>query len=215
MEHIGTIVRLIEAAFIGGLIGYEREINNQPAGLRTHIILCLGSALIMVVSLKFGPPGSIYDPGRIAAQVVTGVGFLGAGAIMRMGASIRGITTAASIWTTAGIGLAVGAGMHAEAVSTTAILLLSLITLKKLRRRTTGRLLDLQVRQEDERIIEEIEDLLSRERCIVRSVEVRKHPETGMVHIQMEMGVPPRGFDPAHLIEALTRNPSVVRAEVR
>ena len=218
MDQIGAVVRLLEAAFRGGLIGFEREQNNQPAGLRTHIILCLGSALIMIVSLRFGPPGSAYDPGRIAAQVVSGIGFLGAGAIMRMGASVRGITTAASIWTTAGIGLAVGSGLHVEAFSVTAIVLLSLAALKKVERRFTGlrrfRLLEVQVRQEDEEIVQEIEDVLSKERCNVRSWEVRKNPETGMVHIQIEVSVP-RDFDPAHLIESLTRNPFVVQADVR
>ncbi|OGL58188.1 MAG: hypothetical protein A3J27_00895 [Candidatus Tectomicrobia bacterium RIFCSPLOWO2_12_FULL_69_37] len=218
MAPLGTFALLLEAAFLGGLIGFERERNNQPAGLRTHIILCLGSALIMVVSFRVASGGAAYDPGRIAAQVVTGVGFLGAGAIMRMGGSVRGLTTAASIWATSGIGLAVGAGMHAEAVSATAILLLSLAALKKVGRRITGRLrfrmLDLQVRQEDEEILQEIEDLLSKERCNVRSLEVRKHPETGTVHLQVEVGIP-RDFEPARLVEALTRNPHVIQADVR
>lgn len=218
MEQLWTFVRLIEAAFLGGLIGFERERNNQPAGLRTHIILCLGSALIMVVSHRVASGGAVYDPGRIAAQVVSGIGFLGAGAILRMGASVRGLTTAASIWTTSGIGLAVGAGMHAEAISATAILLLSLAALKRVGRRITGRLrfrrLMIEVRQEDEEILQEIEDILSKERCNVRSMEVKKHPETGTFHVQVEMSVP-RDFDPAHLLEALTRNPYVIEADVR
>ncbi|MBI1724467.1 MAG: MgtC/SapB family protein [Candidatus Tectomicrobia bacterium] len=218
MEQLWTFVRLIEAAFLGGLIGFERERNNQPAGLRTHIILCLGSALIMVVSHRVASGGAVYDPGRIAAQVVSGIGFLGAGAILRMGASVRGLTTAASIWTTSGIGLAVGAGMHAEAISATAILLLSLAALKRVGRRITGRLrfrrLVIEVRQEDEEILQEIEDILSKERCNVRSMEVKKHLETGTFHVQVEMSVP-RDFDPAHLLEALTRNPYVIEADVR
>jgi putative Mg2+ transporter-C (MgtC) family protein len=213
-----TILLLLEAAFLGGCIGFERERNNQPAGLRTHIILCMGSALIMIVSLKFAPPGGVNDPGRIAAQVVSGIGFLGGGAILRMGASVRGITTAASIWTTAAIGLAVGARLHVEAVATTAILLISLSVLKRVERRFFGRrrfrLLEIQVRQENEEIVQEIEDLLSKQRCDSRTMEVRRHPETGMIHLQIEMSVP-RDFEPASLIESLTRNTYVVRADVR
>lgn len=103
--------RLCLAALLGGLVGLERELHSQPAGLRTHLIVSLGACLMMLVSLhmaQLGPtPG---DPGRIAAQVVTGIGFLGAGAIMRFGMSVKGLTTAACLWTVAGVGLAVGCG---------------------------------------------------------------------------------------------------------
>lgn len=112
----------------------EREIRNQPAGFRTHTILCVGSALIMIVSFK----GSLVyglktsDPMRIAAQVVSGIGFLGAGAILRIGVSIKGLTTAASLWTTAAIGLAAGAGFYIEGAIATALVLLSLFLLGKM-----------------------------------------------------------------------------------
>lgn len=214
--QLETVLLLLEAAFLGALIGLERERNNQPAGLRTHIILCLGSALIMVVSARVAGEG--YDPGRIAAQVVSGIGFLGAGAILRMGASVRGITTAASIWTSAGIGLAVGARLHVEAAAATAILLVSLTVLKSVERRFIVRMrfrrLEIQVRQENEEVVQQIEDLLSKQRCNARSMEVRKHPETGVVHLQIEMSVP-RDFDPGRLIESLTRQDFVVRADLR
>lgn len=216
--QLETVLLLLEAAFLGALIGFERERNNQPAGLRTHIILCLGSALIMVVSQRVAAGGAAYDPGRIAAQVVSGIGFLGAGAILRMGASVRGITTAASIWTSAGIGLAVGARLHLEAVAATSILLLSLTVLKWLERRFFGRrrfrILEIQVRQENEEVVQQIEDLLSKQRCNSRTMEVRKNPETGMVHLQFEMSVP-RDFEPGILIESLSRNSFVVRADLR
>src|SRR5438045_3802502 len=103
--------RLCLAGLLGGLIGFEREVNSQPAGLRTHMIVSLGSCLIMLVSIHMSElaPGR-SDPARIAAQVVAGIGFLGAGAIMRSGLSVRGLTTAACLWTAAAIGLAVGCG---------------------------------------------------------------------------------------------------------
>lgn len=95
---------LLLAWVLGGLIGWQREARGRAAGLRTHVLVCLGSCLITRVSLSVG------DPGRIAAQIVTGIGFLGAGVILRRGESVRGLTTAATVWVVAGIGIAVGAG---------------------------------------------------------------------------------------------------------
>lgn len=131
--------RLILAVVLGGLVGLEREMHGRPAGFRTHILVCLGSALVMVVS--FHPfshlvaQGVDADPTRIAAQVVSGIGFLGAGTILREGASIRGLTTAASLWVVAGIGLAVGAGYYAGALLTTALVVVSLFWLNRIEMR--------------------------------------------------------------------------------
>ena len=217
-EQISFIFRLIEAAILGGLIGLERERSNQPAGLRTHIILCLGSALIMEVSMRVGEGSPGGDPGRIAAQVVSGVGFLGAGAILRMGASVRGLTTAASIWTTSGIGLAVGAGYHVEAVSAVVIMLLSLGVLKKVGRRLSGKrrhkFLEIEVSGTDEEVIQELEDILSKERCDIREIDVRKNPDGDSMRIRMQLTTP-RDFDSPRLVEALTRQVYVTRVEVR
>lgn len=111
------LVRIIISFVMGALIGLEREINNQPAGLRTHILISIGSTLVMLISLYI-PQGaeSAGDPGRIAAQVVSGIGFLGAGAILKFGADIKGLTTAASIWAMAAVGMAVGAGMYSISI---------------------------------------------------------------------------------------------------
>ncbi|MBO8126945.1 MAG: MgtC/SapB family protein [Firmicutes bacterium] len=128
--------RLLAAFFFGGLIGLERETHGRPAGLRTHILVGLGSALIMVVSI-YGLQGlgAAYDPGRIAAQVVSGIGFLGAGTILREGLSIRGLTTAASLWMVAGIGLAAGSGLIVVAGIATLIALVVLYFLHPLENR--------------------------------------------------------------------------------
>lgn len=127
------IKRLIISAFIGGLIGMEREINNRPAGLRTHVLVTLGSALIMLISIdgfhNLGNGGYGGDPSRLAAQVVSGIGFLGAGTIMRTGNNIVGLTTAASLWVSAGIGLAIGGGYYLGGIVTAAIVLLTLMSL--------------------------------------------------------------------------------------
>ena len=104
------IGRLALAALLGGIIGFDREYRAKEAGLRTHFLVALGSALFMIVSM-YGL-GGVGDPGRIAAQVVTGIGFIGAGSIMIHKQFVRGLTTASGLWATAGIGLAVGAGMY-------------------------------------------------------------------------------------------------------
>jgi putative Mg2+ transporter-C (MgtC) family protein len=120
------ILRLVLAAILGGLIGLEREASNRPAGLRTHILVSLGSALLMLVSM-FGFQGG--DPARLAAQVVSGIGFLGAGTILREGNNVRGLTTAASLCVSGGIGLAIGNGMYFIACFTGLFVLFALITL--------------------------------------------------------------------------------------
>ncbi len=133
------IVRLFLSAFLGGLIGLEREIHGRPAGFRTHLLVSLGSCMFTVVSLYFqhlagnsgGSAPIAADPGRIAAQVVTGIGFLGAGAIIRDKASIRGLTTAACLWVAAAVGIACGVGMYGTSLTVTLIAIGSLLLLKK------------------------------------------------------------------------------------
>jgi putative Mg2+ transporter-C (MgtC) family protein len=120
--------RLLLAALLGGLIGLQREYEGRPAGLRTHVLVCIGACLMAMIRFDSG------DPGRISAQVVTGVGFLGAGVILRRGLAIRGLTTAATVWVVAGIGLAVGAGGKNAILATvaTGIALLTLTIVKKI-----------------------------------------------------------------------------------
>jgi len=101
------LLRLAVSMLLGGAIGFERERDSQPAGLRTHMILILGSCLAMILSINIGIKNGT-DPTRMAAQVISGVGFLGAGAILRSGFNVKGLTTATTVWTTAIIGLAVG-----------------------------------------------------------------------------------------------------------
>src|SRR5579863_3313740 len=118
------LIRLLLAAVLGSLIGFERERLLWAAGIRTHMLVCVGACLIMIVSAFgffdiLGTPNVILDPSRIAAQVVSGIGFLGAGAILLRGEFVRGLTTAASIWTVAGIGLACGGGLYFAAIFAT------------------------------------------------------------------------------------------------
>lgn len=134
LSYIDIIFRLGLAVLLGGLVGIERETHKRPAGFRTHILVCVGSALIMMVS-AYGFTGlGDNEPSRIAAQVVTGIGFLGAGTIIQQRGSIRGLTTAASIWVVAAIGLATGIGFYPGAVVTTLLAIVSLLVLGRVDR---------------------------------------------------------------------------------
>jgi len=125
MPSADLMLRLLLAGGLGSVLGLERELRRSPAGLRTHILIALGAALFTLVSIEIAGG----TPDRIAAQVVTGVGFLGGGAILRSGKSIHGLTTAATIWVTAAIGMAAGAGQFAVATAATVVTLFVLAVL--------------------------------------------------------------------------------------
>ncbi len=139
ITEIDILIRLALSALLGMVVGLERERQNQPAGLRTHAILAIGSCLAMTVSIniamQFYPAVPNGDPGRLAAQVVSGIGFLGAGAILRYGTNVKGLTTATSLWTIAIVGLAVGAGHYFSAIGTTVLLLIVLTLLNVIEKR--------------------------------------------------------------------------------
>ncbi len=152
--EIMVTLRLLLAALLGGLIGLERESLNKSAGLRTHILVSLGSCLIMITSIEIFETvghGTIGDPARIAAQVVSGIGFLGAGTIMRSGFGIKGLTTAASLWIVAAIGLAVGIGSYVAAIVATGIVFLILVYMPRLEQKvkTTHRYKKVEIKMLD------------------------------------------------------------------
>jgi len=131
-EPITTyIFRLLIALLVGGVVGLEREFKGKPAGIRTNILICVGSCLFMIISIEVARTASgIADPGRIAAQVVTGVGFLCAGTIMRSRFTVSGLTTAATIWVLSALGVAIGAGYTLLAVAGAAIITLTLVAVR-------------------------------------------------------------------------------------
>jgi putative Mg2+ transporter-C (MgtC) family protein len=152
------LARLGAAAGLGAAIGFERELRDREAGLRTHVLVSVGSALFTIISaygfhdfIVNGGPVIRADPTRIAAQIVTGIGFLGAGAIIREGLSVRGLTTAATLWGVAAIGMASGAGYYSAAVFGTAIVILALWPLRALAFRVLER-----ARPEEQRIVVEL-----------------------------------------------------------
>jgi putative Mg2+ transporter-C (MgtC) family protein len=123
------IINLILVLLFSGLIGFERERNDRPAGLRTHILVGVGATIIMMISLGMHAINVENDAGRIAAQIVSGIGFLGAGTIIKEGFSVKGLTTAASLWATAAIGMAIGGGYYFLASLTTVVVLITLFIL--------------------------------------------------------------------------------------
>lgn len=126
ISSLYIFVRLIIAAVLGGIIGMEREKLNRPAGVRTHMIVCLGSCLIMLLGEYMHQIDNTIDITRLGAQVVSGIGFLGAGAILKDGFSVRGLTTAATLWVVACVGLSVGGGFYSAGILTTIIVYSSL-----------------------------------------------------------------------------------------
>jgi len=142
LNDLEIFIRLFLSLILSGLIGLERQVHRRTAGLRTHILVGLGSCLIMLTSLYIF---AIYknevalDPARIAAGVITGIGFLGAGAIMREGEGVKGLTTAASLWVVAGIGLATGCGFYKAALFTTILALITLFFLRYAERLMLGK----------------------------------------------------------------------------
>ncbi|MCM8770631.1 MAG: MgtC/SapB family protein [Candidatus Omnitrophica bacterium] len=136
------IIRLVFSVFLSGIVGLERQLHRRTAGLRTHILVCMGSCLIMLTSLyvfDIYKDKTALDPARIAAGVITGIGFLGAGTIIRSGEVVKGLTTAASLWMVSGIGLAVGCGFYLAAFVASILALIVLFFLRYLEKTILGK----------------------------------------------------------------------------
>ncbi|MEX2355904.1 MAG: MgtC/SapB family protein [Thermaerobacterales bacterium] len=213
------IFRLLAAVALSGAIGWERESHQRPAGLRTHMLVGVGAGLLMILSqeiyLTFRYE-TMVDPGRIAAQVVSGIGFLGAGTILREGASIRGLTTAASLWVVAAIGLAAGAAAYTAAVATTLIVLVTLIFLRSIER---GMAMGRQVRSLNLRVddrpgqLGEIGTVLGNYHVDIRQIEVNPAGGAGLVELRMNV-VFPAGLQHMALSGELTALPGVHGLEI-
>jgi putative Mg2+ transporter-C (MgtC) family protein len=177
-EELDMLAKLGLATLLGGLIGLEREMHSQPAGLRTHMVVCLGSCLVMLVSIymwKLDPAKA--DPGRIAAQVVTGIGFLGAGAIMRFGMSVKGLTTAACLWTAAAIGLAVGAGYWKAGAAATGFTLFAIFVFDRVEKAfITGRAYRRFVvhAKDSAGLVGRIEEVMGRTGVEIKEVDIQR-----------------------------------------
>jgi putative Mg2+ transporter-C (MgtC) family protein len=205
-------LRLAVAAALTGAVGLEREFRERAAGLRTHMLVGVGSALFTIVSAyAWGDfifdrtQGTVFDPTRIAAQIVTGIGFLGAGVIIRQGLSIRGVTTAAGLWVAAAIGMAVGAGYWGAALIGTGVVLVGLGPLRLaegwvVRRRREGGTLEIDLRPEEP--LGPVLSVLEGRRARVSRIHLEEE-ETGR-ELRIEVRMPP-GVSGRDLVEELTR----------
>lgn len=216
ITNLELALRLILSVVLAGLIGLERESLGRPAGFRTHILVGMGSTLIMIVSIyAFRPLGMSGDPGRIAAQVVSGIGFLGAGTIMREGANIRGLTTAASLWTVAGIGLTVGSGMYFAAIIATILVVATLVLLNKLEwsyLMSKNEILTVLV-QDTPGQLAKVFSVLAKHDVNVHNVQLTTDDE-GEARIEMEIELAPRARR-VQIIDELVAMPGVHRASYK
>jgi len=203
-----ALLRIVIAAALGGAVGIERELRDHDAGFRTHMLVAIGSALFTIISayafrdfLVAGGNVVRADPTRIAAQIVTGIGFLGAGAIIRQGLTVRGLTTAATLWVVAAIGMAAGAGYYGGAVIATAVVLISLWPLRLLARMGTTRfrpqrstlVAQLAAGASPGPLLDEVERLGAR----VKAVEIGHDADRRTVLLDVTM---PPGVDPPRVI---------------
>lgn len=211
------VARLLLAALLAGIIGLERESRHRAAGLRTHLLVSVGSALIMLISV-YGFPGfplSQRDPSRLAAQVVSGIGFLGAGTILREGVSIRGLTTAASLWVVSGIGLAAGAGFYFGALVTTVVTGLALLYLNRLERfvnpiRPERYLIKMAGRA---RGLGSVEERLAKLSIKVRRVDVELCAGAEACLVRLDVYVPD-SVGPTAVAEALAETPEALEVHL-
>lgn len=217
LSWLEILLRVALAAVLGGAIGFERELREREAGLRTHMLVAVGAALFTLVSAFAwtdwhfsNASGVVYDPTRIAAQVVTGIGFLGAGAIIRQGLSVRGLTTAATLWVVAAIGMATGAGFYTAAVITTVLVLLSLYPLRIAAFRIAERLrpeegrlaVELASGATNVSVLEAVEEAGAQ----VRSLEFEEEGDVRRVDMRVRIQ---SGRSAAELLDALTRTHQV------
>jgi putative Mg2+ transporter-C (MgtC) family protein len=214
------LFRLFLGLVAGGLIGINREKYNRAAGFRTHILICMGSCLIMLVSIYIPQEFLNFkngDPGRIAAQVVTGIGFLGAGAIIKLGDHVKGLTTAASIWVSAAIGMAIGAGMFWISLGAVLLVLLTLIVLERLERlifrKRMFKSLSIQIKQPTANL-DAVEQILKDYKVKHEIQEVRQNTYMGIVNLEISITVDSH-FPLEKFINSFTGIPNLQEITVR
>lgn len=219
LSTLDIFVRLFVAGVLGGLIGLERQTVKKSAGFRTHVLVCLGSALIMIISEDMFRQYYKYvnaDPARLAAQVVSGIGFLGAGAILREGLNVRGLTTAASLWVVAGIGLAVGAGMYYAAVIATGLVFLSLVYLGRFEKMFLIKTpyLELVVKVIDQPgIIGHIGTALGKLHVSIKHIEIKEQPRDAQLLLELSCSLPV-DLDPGEIVNSLAQIDGVYQVTV-
>jgi putative Mg2+ transporter-C (MgtC) family protein len=204
---LDVFIRVLIATVLGGAIGIEREMREHTAGFRTHILVSVGAAAFTLAS-SYGLEGTGFDPNRIAAQVVTGMGFLGAGVIIRYGVSVRGLTTAASLWTAAAVGLLTAKGYYSAALITTAVAIVSLYLLRLIEDKFLYRLTERPVRVQVHFTsggyvpLTRLVATLQQAHVVVKEMAaVPGQEESPTIHLLLKL---PRSLDPARLSALIT-----------
>jgi putative Mg2+ transporter-C (MgtC) family protein len=214
------VIRLVLSFAAGAVLGFERSSRRQVAGLRTHILIAMGASLLMLLSIWMPQEFSGMkngDPGRIAAQVVSGIGFLGAGAIIRLGNTIRGLTTAASLWFVAAVGLAIGAGMFLAAGIAEAAGLFTLLVLGKLERKIfpAERLKLLEITYKNSTAdTKEALDIISASGLRIQSVDVNQGSKERGTKLRLLVGIPSTA-DIASLAKGIKSSGKVGKVEIK
>jgi len=206
-----TIVRLLLASFLGGVIGLEREIKHKPAGLRTNMFICFGCAMFTILSFRLSP--NVVDKTRIAAQIITGIGFIGAGSIMHSKGAVSGVTTAATMFVVASIGMAVGGGEYLTAIFATMVILVALSVLGSLEYHFRNRAVALcyeVVGKDLQKSMGEVNRILSESHLTTRAVKM--DTDRGFHRIQFTVGADPKVH--SALMESLRRCSALERAEL-
>lgn len=190
---INSLYVIIISALIGGIIGIERESVNRPAGFRTHILVCIAAGLIMDVNIKMAAIYPATDPTRLGAQVISGIGFLGAGTIIKEGATVKGLTTAASLWAVACIGLVVGTGHYLNAIMAMVIMLITLKTFSNLEKRWSKnkRILNLEIATHYKpEIVGYLTVILGDLRCNIKSLDIQTDDSLSEATIIVKLEMP-------------------------
>jgi putative Mg2+ transporter-C (MgtC) family protein len=217
MDSIGQfeiILRLCLATLLGGFIGLERESHRRPAGFRTHILVCIGSALVMLISI-YAFSGTNRDPARLAAQVVSGIGFLGAGTIMREGSTIKGLTTAASLWVVSGIGLAAGSGFYLAAIFATGLVVLTLVFLDNIEHKfLTGKTMELRLIMDDKPgEVGKLGTLLGELGVNISAVELEEPKDKTQAVVLLRVNLP-AGMERMRLLDEIGRLEGINKIQV-
>jgi putative Mg2+ transporter-C (MgtC) family protein len=196
ISSVDIIARLLLGALFGGIIGYERQVHGRPAGLRTHLIVSVASVLVMIISEYFyhlsymNPEYIRIDPGRIAAGAITGIGFLGAGVILKTGVTVQGLTTAACLWMVSAIGLSLGSGLYLAATVSFGLTLFALMVLRTVERRMpTVMFKTLRITTVEDAQEETISSELGRQGATIHNIDYEKDVEKGEVKYRINIAL--------------------------
>jgi putative Mg2+ transporter-C (MgtC) family protein len=221
LTEFDMVIRLSLGFVAGAIIGFERSSQHQVAGMRTHILIATGATLLMLLSIylpqEFGSHQRGGDPGRIAAQVVSGIGFLGAGAIIRLGNNIRGLTTAASLWFVAAVGLAVGGGMFIVAGLAEVLALFTLILLNKIEKKLFPseryKLLEISYKENNPNTKETL-DIIKASGVRVQSIDVNQGSKDKGTKLRLLVRIP-MTVDTASVVRSIKAAGNVGRVEIK